>query len=167
MRRTATRGATLIEVLISLALVLVGMLALFAVLSSSVVGTSTASRLSQAQARALSIAASIRVAPRPALDCLKATAASSWSNCETICLTNQTGTANNQSVTVAHPFVDGGQVADRSHQLYALDPTSTKVVLSGANSGVYDVTIVVGWNDDGSATTPFRHSLTIRTGVFN
>ena len=56
------RGATLVEVLISLAIVLVGMAGLFRVLASSIAGSTAASRISQAQLRAQLILESIRVA---------------------------------------------------------------------------------------------------------
>src|SRR5262249_53907595 len=91
MRRSRNeRGTTLVEILISLTVVLIGMLALFRVLASSVAGAATASRLNQAQLRAESILEAIRIAPAPALACLAANAATNWSNCETICKVNQT-----------------------------------------------------------------------------
>jgi type II secretory pathway pseudopilin PulG len=89
-RRSASRiqrrrGTTLVEVLVALGMVLVGMLAMFRVLGTSVNGSSTASRLSQAQMRAITILESIRHSPRLALECLSVTAPTDWRNCEQIC----------------------------------------------------------------------------------
>lgn len=180
----ADRGATLIEIMISLAVVLVGMLALFRVLATSIVGSSTASRISQAQTRAMTLAESMRHSPTLALNCLANTTGNNWNNCEPICL----GQLPNQSkpdaciysmqrfAALAAPDPTGasanattGQLVDRNQQLYIVDPSS-KVTIAGANKTVYDVDVVIGWNDDNSANANAGqagyHTVRIRTGVF-
>jgi len=79
------RGATLVEVLFSLAVVLGGMLAMLSVLSSSAAGSVSAARVDQAEARAQAILESIRVAPAAALECLAVTAPADWSRCQSSC----------------------------------------------------------------------------------
>jgi Tfp pilus assembly protein PilV len=97
MRRRA-RGATLVEILISLAIVLIGMLALFRTLAVSVAGAGTSSHISQAQLRAAAILESIRSAPKSALDCLTINTPPSWGACETTCL-NAYPTSTTPTVT--------------------------------------------------------------------
>jgi type II secretory pathway pseudopilin PulG len=183
-RRRATSGATLIEIMISLVIVLVGMLALFKVLSTAVVGSSTASKLSQAQTRAMTILESIRHSPKVALSCLSTTPnPSNWKTCEQTCLSQLTNqkwdsciyTIDRFSVisgpdpTGANPYATGptgGQFADRNQQNYVVDAKSA-VTIAGPNNNVFDVDITVGWNDDGSASTSAGyHSVRVRTGVF-
>jgi Tfp pilus assembly protein PilV len=189
MRRRAARGLTLIEVLISLALTIVGLLAVFATLSTASVASQSSSRLSQAEARARTILETVRLAPTPALDCLATTAATGWAACETTCLQNQTAdggasaaacifTTASMSLLAGPPAGAGAtsnQTVDRTGQPYALaydgnDPTgarSTFVRKTGPSSRVYDIQVTIGWNDDGTATaTNPKHAVTLRGGVF-
>jgi hypothetical protein len=77
------KGATLVEVLLSLAIVLGGTLAMAQVLSSSLQGSRSAARIDQAEARAQAVLESLRIAPEVALECLQKT--SDWSECEKLC----------------------------------------------------------------------------------
>lgn len=185
MRRRSNRGSTLIEIMISMAVVLVGMLAMFGVLRSSIGGSSTAQKMMQAQTRAVTVMEAIRNSPNAALVCLTTTTPGNWSNCETTC--QQALTVKNpdaciytmQSLAGLHaPDVTGlnnfdvsgnGQLKDRHGQLYALDGdpnTGTRVSVAGANNSIYDIRIVVGWNDDGGAGTGAGyHTVTLRSGV--
>ena len=76
----AVKGATLLEVLFSLAVVLGGALAMARVLTSSMAGSASAARVDQAEARAQAVLESIRVAPEPVLACLETNA--DWSRCQ-------------------------------------------------------------------------------------
>jgi Tfp pilus assembly protein PilE len=167
------RGSTLIEIMISLALVLVGMLALFRVIGTSVRGSSTSSRLSQAQTRAITILESFRQSPALALGCLANTSAvASWANCEAICLATLTTAKYDGCIytmdrfsILSQPASDMGQVADRNLQKYVLD-SRTQVRLAGVNSNVYDIDLYVGWNEDNTLANPAQHIVHLRTGVF-
>jgi type II secretory pathway pseudopilin PulG len=79
------RGATLIEVLVSLAVVLGGTLAMVSVLGSSLAGATSAARVDQAEARAQQLLESLRLAPTAALECLAATAPRQWGGCQASC----------------------------------------------------------------------------------
>ncbi len=133
------RGTTLIEVMISMALVLVGMLALFRVLGTSIAGSAAASRFSQAELRAETLIEAIRMAPSSALTCLSTTAPSGWPSC-------------GAAYAIAAP-------TDRSGQRYVLDGKSA-VVAGGTSGNLYDVTVVVGFTDDA------YHSVALRTAVY-
>jgi prepilin-type N-terminal cleavage/methylation domain-containing protein len=187
--RRRQRGMTLIEVLISLALIMVGMLGLMATLSTATVGSSMSQRLSQAQARAQMIIEAIRGAPKPTLDCLATTAASSWSNCESgttaSCLQNQVNDMGTQNIasciftigTMTNiPGPSAGtpavlnETVDRNGQPYQLYYSSTSLqstsVVKNANN-VYDVQVTIAWSDDGTAggASP-KHFVTLHTGIF-
>ncbi|HZS37320.1 MAG TPA: prepilin-type N-terminal cleavage/methylation domain-containing protein [Polyangia bacterium] len=194
MKRRA-KGATLVEILISLAVVLVGMLALFRTLAVSVVGSGTSSRISQAQLRATAILEAIRAAPKPALDCLVTTTAPGWAACETVCQANLTSplTTKPQACifTTATAAALSGPSAqglvqlpstDRAGQQYGLvyfsvppiapdGSTRTTAVTTGGPGGlVYDIQVTVGWHDDGTAgvsNPPVNgdHFVTLRTAV--
>jgi Tfp pilus assembly protein PilV len=77
------KGATLVEVLLSLAIVLGGTLAMAQVLTSSLAGSRSAARIDQAEVRAQAVLESLRVAPEAALDCLQKN--SDWSRCQELC----------------------------------------------------------------------------------
>jgi type II secretory pathway pseudopilin PulG len=79
MRRT--RGATLVEVLLSLAVVLGGMLAMLSVLRSSLLGSVSASRVDQAEVRAQALLETMRLLPAKDLECLAATPSGEWARC--------------------------------------------------------------------------------------
>jgi hypothetical protein len=72
----------LVEVVLSLAVVLVGLVAMFRVLA---VGTSSTWRLTERELRAQALLEAIRRAPPDALDCLAATPADGWVVCEARC----------------------------------------------------------------------------------
>jgi hypothetical protein len=141
------------------------MLAMFGVLRSSIAGSSTASKITQAEARGVVLMESIRQAPNAALVCLTLNSASHWSNCETIC---KQALAHPSTDACAYTMASTGQPQDRNGQSYAVDAASV-VQAGGTNGTVYDVTLVIGWNDDGSTTpTPpgqGYHTLTLRTAV--
>ncbi len=187
--RSHQRGVTLVEILISLAVVLVGMLALYKTLTVSIVGTSASSRITQAQLRASSILEAMRNAPKPALDCLAQNAASNWAACEATCLANQTGggLASPQSCIFTTSTTAGllGPTAsgnlplpanDRSNQQYALVYAQNPIVspdgiartsfvlVGGPGNLVYDLQVTIGWADDGTAANP-THYVTLRTAV--
>lgn len=173
--------------MISLALVLVGMLALFKVLTSSISGSATSSRMSQAQVRLMTIIESLRHSPADsnnagkltALDCLVAAQApndykpSNWQACETTCM-NLLGTAkrdgciysmdsfsviNAPDFKGASSYSNNGQQVDRSLQQYIIDPRS-RVKTAGPNNTVYDIDLWVGWWDDNSTTLPTQAQIT-------
>jgi prepilin-type N-terminal cleavage/methylation domain-containing protein len=182
-RRSAQRGATLIEIMISMAVVLVGMMAMFGVLRSSIGGSATASRLTQAQVRAQTILESIRQSPNDALACLVAASnVTAWTTCETTCK-NDLPAVHSQDACVysmsAMNLIDAnapnpgagagkGLEFDRNGTRYLLDPRS-RVVVAGANNSVYDIDVIVAWNDDNSTnTTPTKagyHAVELRSGV--
>jgi Tfp pilus assembly protein PilV len=176
-RRAANRGSTLIEVMISMGIVLVGMLALFSVLGTSINGSSSASRITQAETRAITILESIRHSPPLALACLVNNGGpANWSACEQLCLTalpnqNYDGCIYTLGrFTVVNAPTDMGQTVDRSLQTYLLDPRS-RVTLAGTNNNVFDIDVFVSWNDDNSSDTsnpnkPGYHAVHLRTGVF-
>lgn len=192
MRQRRERGATLLEIMISLALVLVGMLALFKVLTTSITGSATSSKLSQAQIRLITILESIRHSPidpttgnSPALDCLALAGPpvdnipTNWRNCENACLSLLTVQSHDACLYsmdsfryIKGPDATKGQLIDRNQQNYILDPRSV-VQRAGTNTFVYDVRLVIGWWDDngttlptGSGPWPGYHSMQVRTGVF-
>ena len=185
--RSHQKGATLVEILISLAVVLIGMLALYKTLSVSIVGTTTSSRLTQAQLRAAAILEAMRNAPKPALDCLAQNAATNWNGCEATCLANEQAGASPQSCIfttttsagLLGPTASGNAslpLTDRSGQQYALVYAQNPVVSTdgmtrtsfvqpgGPGNLVYDLQVTVGWNDDGSANSP-NHFVTLRSAV--
>ncbi len=171
------RGATMVEVLISLAIVLVGMAGLFKVLSSSVAGSSAASRISQAQLRAQLLLESIRAANLDTLTCLGAQPPSAWGSCETVCRVSQSyagGGTQAQTFTQSCIFTPAslalipgatptgctsgsGQQVDRSCQTYFVvsnglrDARDTFVNFSNR---IFDVQVTIGWNDDNTAVAP-------------
>jgi len=78
---TRGRGATLVEVLFSLAVVLGGMLAMLSVLRSSLQGSVSASRVDQAEARAQALLETMRILPAKDLECLVANGSGDWARC--------------------------------------------------------------------------------------
>jgi type II secretory pathway pseudopilin PulG len=185
MRRRRQRGATLLEIMISLALVLVGMLALFKVLTTSISGTSTSSRLSQAQVRAITILESIRHSPMNTfgnpvvLSCLQTNNPSNWTACETLCKSLLTAPSQDACLFTLPSFsvikeagTAGTQVRDRSQQFYIMDTNNSSVTLAGTNGKVFDVQLIIGWNDDNDQANIVAgnshgwHQVKLRTGVF-
>jgi type II secretory pathway pseudopilin PulG len=194
-RQTKQRGATLVEILVSLAIVTIGLLGLFATISSVSYGSSTSSRLQQAQLRAQTIMEALRTAPEATLQCLQANYGN-WGTCETSCVTAQNadmggfGPANLQSCifTVDRMSMLPGPgragsptpqdlTRDRSGLRYQLifdnrhnQARDSFVRRTGLNNRVYEIQITVGWNDDGSdninLNQPGVHTVTLRSGVF-
>lgn len=192
--RRSVRGVTLVEVMISLGIVLVGLVALFRILGSSIAGSATASRLSQAQARATVILENVRNAPASTLGCLTAQLPANWGTCETDCRNAQTmaGAPLDKCVfqpasmstipgpamqTMASGFDTGGQASDRAQQQYSLVYAGTFVERdtfarrSGTNSRIVEVQVAIGWNDNNTVgaiatTTTYDHVVSFRTGVF-
>lgn len=194
-RRFEGRGATLIEVLLSLAIVMVGMLALFRILSSSAVGSGTAARSNQALMRASLLLENMRQAPQPSLACLASNTPDNWTVCETNCRSALTGTSAPADLcvftpaamdaipgpamaTMASGYSASGQLTDRYQQTYSLVYDGTRgardtfVRLTGANTRIYEMQVSIGWNDSNetgaiATGTLFEHALTLRSGVFN
>ena len=189
------RGISLIEVMVSLVVVVIGLLGLFRALTSASFGTTSSQAFSQAQARAQQILEAIRSAPLGpgptftpnTLNCLAATTANNWANCETVCrneLLAVNGAASRQAcvfrtLSDSGPLLGGpGALSDRSQQRYALvyDPAnlarSSWVNRAGATNRVYDAQVTICWNDDGSANCganpPPRgeHRVTLRQASF-
>lgn len=132
-----TRGASLVEVMISMSLVVVGALALARVLVTSITAGASASHFAQAEARAAVLVETIRLAPAPALACLAAHTGR-WSAC-------------GGAYAIVAP-------TDRGGQSYFLDGTSR--VSASASGRLYDVTVVVAFTDQR------RHTVALRTAVF-
>ena len=183
--RRRDRGTTLIEILISVAVVLVGMLALFQTLGTSVTGSSTASKLSQAQQRAVMVMENIRIAPTPALECLRNTAASLWNTCEDICRAKQQGpgpasddvcvystlSKANTGLQYDHDYNQQKYFLVSSNPVHGNKPGGgiSQVSLQGVGGRVYDAQVVIGWRDDNDPTKadPPDHFVVLRSGVFN
>lgn len=183
------RGFTLLEVLMSVALVVLGMLGLLNMLASSTSGASIASQLTQGQFRAANLIEAIRNAPVPALQCLTTLQPAQWSQCEQVCLAayQQQGApaASAQSciftissmALLTGPKAGSAQVTnqtvDRSGQQYTVmftgaqpqGPQSSFVQQRSFNNRVFDAQVTVGWNGNGTNANP-NHFVTLRTGVF-
>ena len=185
--RSRSRGTTLIEILISLAVVLVGMLALFKTLATSVTGSMTASRLSQAQQRAVLVTEAIRVAPKAALTCLVQQSSNSWATCEATCKANLSSPYANKAESCIYSSLDAvwsltcpnctktddkTLQKDKSLQRYDLVTQNAKgpisqVKVHGLANSIYETQIVIGWRDDNQdASTAPDHFVTLRSGVF-
>jgi len=126
-------------VMISMGLVLIGMLALFRVLVTSITGSASASHFTQAELRAETLVEAMRLGPASALACLSTTAPASWSTC-------------GASFAIAAP-------TDRNGQLYVLDGAS-RVTAGGTSGNFYDVTVIVGFSDES------YHTVALRTGIY-
>jgi prepilin-type N-terminal cleavage/methylation domain-containing protein len=166
------RGVTLLEVMISMAVVLVGMLGLFRVLGSSIQGSAAARRFTQGQARMQQIHEAIRTVPKVVLDCLAGNPATQWDTCELLCKNTLGPTASPQAC-VFYTLATAKQDQDSGTQQYAVvvDPNdltrTTRVTSTGVSGRVYDVMITVGWNDDGTADAAQpQHRVTARSALF-
>lgn len=194
--RPRARGVTLVELMISLVVIITGLLVVFRAIGVSVAGSSTSSRVSQAQVRAAAIIEAIRLAPDNALTCLRNTPVVNWSTCEALCYSLQTGgaTASRSScifTTDSFQYVPGpsagvatqyaDQRNDRLGQSYLLNATgapalatdpakyaSTYVRQVGDGLRTWEAVVTVSWNDDNSnRVAPFPdHSVTLATGIF-
>lgn len=193
--RRRTHGATLIEVMMSLAIVLVGMLALFRILGSAAVGSGTAARSNQALMRASLLLENMRQAPQATLACLASNNPDNWTVCETSCRALLTGASAPADLCVFTPasmaaipgpamatmgngYASSGQSTDRAQQAYSLVYDGTRGVrdtfvrVTGANTRIYEMQITIGWNDSNvtgaiATATTYEHALTLRSGVFN
>jgi Tfp pilus assembly protein PilV len=175
--RSRSRGTTLIEILISLAVVLVGMLALFRTLGTAVTGSMTASRFSQAQQRAVLVMESIRSSPVAAMSCLlAATDASGWLACETTCKTVATSADSCIYVTLTPTPTKSMQLDNtkdsngQSYYVVASSSSASKPISQVRAAGSYgqaaEIQVVVGWRDDGALSGDPDHSVILRSGVF-
>jgi Tfp pilus assembly protein PilV len=184
--RGRQRGVTLLEIMISMAVVMVGLLALVRVLSVASKGSASALHFTQGQARAQQVLESISMMPKGILSCLQASAdPNTWKNCETQCQ-NSSGTSGLGGGMAAvqscifvslnllnQPLVNASlpnAAADTTNQQYTLvfdnnipDRSSGVTSVTGH---VWQVQVTVGWNDDGTATAPFNHRVTFRTDVY-
>ncbi len=165
------RGITIVEVVLTLAIVLIGMLGMFRALTAAIVGSSSAQRMTQAQARLQQVTEAIRSAPANVLTCLSTTAVPNWAQCEALCRTTL-GPAASSDTCIFYTLQAANQATDRTRQQYAVvsDPNdarrrTTQVLLTGLTGRVYDVLVTVGWNDNGTASPP-EHRITMRSAVF-
>ena len=177
------RGFTLLEVMMSLVLVLIGMLALFRTLSVASKGSQASQRYTQALARGSEILEAMRTAPPSVLNCLIATGATNWPNCEAQCLTflqqqkGQVGTPSAQACVFA-TLSTLKQDRDGTRQQYAVienpnDPIngSSWVFNDVTYHSVFDAQVTIGWSDDGTAAVnkgcqPLQHCVTLRTSIY-
>lgn len=168
--RRSERGATLLEILIALAVVLLGVMGLFRVLSAASRGSTSAQQFTQATARARQILEATRMASATVLGCLAATPVTQWATCEGQCRQELGAQASPESCVFA-TLSANHQATDRSLQAYQVvfdagDLTrSSWVRTAGATGRVYDIQITLGWNDNGAAA-PVQHRVTLRSAVF-
>lgn len=178
MRRQ--RGVTLLEIMLSMAVVLVGMAALFRVLSVASRGSQASQRITQALARGQHVMEAIRTLPPTVLECLVINPATSWNNCETLCRT-RLGPVASQEACVFSTLATLGQAQDGTRQQYAViydganfQDGSTWVLRSGPAGAVYDAQVVIGWRDD-DPTAPLPqaspcggvvHCVTLRASLY-
>jgi hypothetical protein len=131
---------------------------------------------------------SIRQSPLTALSCLAANSNGNWSTCEALCkaalvVKNPDGCIYTMDsfallhapdVSGAHTYdTTNGQKKDRSGQQYAIDQSNdadkgTWVKVGGTNGTIFDIHVVVGWNDDGTTTDTGNssyHRVVLRSGV--
>ncbi|MSP57154.1 MAG: type II secretion system protein [Myxococcales bacterium] len=166
----AQRGVTLLEVMMSMGVIIIGMLGLYKALNSATGSSALANRFSQAQARGQQVIEAIRKAPATPTnipDCLASAAtAASWANCEALCKAALGLNAAADSC-VFTTLANAKQDVDRSGQLYqvvfdAADPAGrTSQVITppnvvgapcmGVPCPLYDVQVTIGWNDSGLA----------------
>lgn len=171
------RGATLLEIMLSMAVVLIGMLALFRVLSVASKGASAAQKYNQAAARGQQVIEAMRMTPRAVLDCLNNHTADQWAQCEAQCLTFFKQMTVNPPVNGVQGLVPQACVFSTLSNLAAtlgavptydrdLNGQQYAVVYNSGdfrdNSSwvqntqqwrlVYEVQVTIGWKDDGSAS---------------
>jgi hypothetical protein len=162
---------TLIELMVSIGVVMVGMLGMFKVLSAAVAGGSSAQHLTQARARAQLVVENVKSMPIAVVNCLAASQPPTWSACEALCKSTLGGGALAEACVFA-TLSAASQGTDASHQAYAVvyDPTdlarSSWLQQAGASGHLFDLQVTVGWNDDGSATAPQQHRVVIKSAVF-
>ena len=170
MRPAPQRGMTLIELLISIGVVLVGMLGMLRVLSASVEGSVSAQRFSQGQSRAQEVIEAMRTAPLSTLQCL-VQGTGSWASCEASCKATLGATASPQACVFITLSTLDAQNQDTTNTQYQVvtdnaDPTrSSFVTATGQSARIYDLQVTVGWNDDGTAGAP-THRVTMHSAVF-
>jgi prepilin-type N-terminal cleavage/methylation domain-containing protein len=179
MRRGGSqRGVTLIEVMLSMAVVLVGMMALFRVLSVASKGSQQSQRNTQGLARAQQIIEAMRLAPPSVLTCLSLNQASAWDNCEVLCRQWYGAAASPQSCVFSTLSLNNQNV-DGTGEPYTLifdanNPIagSSWVTNSSQWGLVFDAQVVVGWSDEAqvlpAATTcgGAVHCVALRTSIF-
>lgn len=164
------RGATLLEILITMAVVVLGMVVLFRVLTASTRGSVRAQQLSQALARSRTVMENIRRMPVAVLTCLSRQPANNWATCEATCI-QTLGALATPGACVFVTLASIQQEMDRSQQQYqivddASDPArSSWVTVQGTSGHLFDVQVTVGWNDDGSAA-PATHRVTLHSATF-
>jgi prepilin-type N-terminal cleavage/methylation domain-containing protein len=185
--RARQRGVTLLEIMLSMAVLLVGMLGLFRVLSVAARGSSSAQRMTQGQTKAQQFVESIVAMPKAILDCLVTNAASTaWNSCETQCQTLLGGYTNAAQACV---FTTGTMKSmvqvqigtpvtmdmDSTSQHYAIVYDASNPAMStwvqqvpGSAGHLYQVQVTMGWNDDGTAPSqpPYDHRVTLKTDVY-
>jgi Tfp pilus assembly protein PilV len=167
---------TLLEIMMSLAVMLVGMLGLVRVLSVASRGGSTASHITQAQNKAMALLEVINRLPggtqappppwtNPVLQCLAGNAASSWSTCEAQCQQSVKAPTVGQACMLTTATMRAlGQDTDSTQQQYAVvydsaNPARSTSVTPGTSTNggfsqhLYQVQVTIGWNDDGTGPT--------------
>ena len=181
-RARTQRGITLAEVMLSLAVLIIGLLGLVKAISAATAGSVLANQFTQAQSRAQQVIEAIGKSPTSpvnVLTCLRAGATKlQWQGCETSCKNDYGG---NPLTAHACVFVTlsaathwaRAENTDRSKQEYAVvfDPadlarsswvvsppttaapgSNPLVKCYNAPCSLSEVQITIGWNDDGTAT---------------
>jgi type II secretory pathway pseudopilin PulG len=162
---------TLIELMISIGVVLVGLLGLFKVLSSAVGGSAAAQRMTQGRARAQLVMENVKSMPIAVVNCLAAQPPSGWTNCEALCKSTL-GASALPEACIFTTLSAARDSTDSSNQAYAVVvdtanlARSSWVVSAGPSGHLFDVQITVGWNDDGTAAAPWQHRVTVKSAVF-
>lgn len=180
-RTKRQRGSTLLEIMLSMAVVLVGMFFLFRVLSVASKGTQSSQRLTQGLSRAQLVLEAMRTAPPAVLDCLQRSPATSWATCEADCLQWMRNTPKVKGLASAESCVfftlsTSGLGSDATKQQYAVvyDPgnfvaQSSWILNNSPQRSVYDAQVTIGWKDDGTAssnTCAGQHCITLRTAIY-
>jgi Tfp pilus assembly protein PilV len=161
---------TLIELLISIGVVMVGMLGMLRVLSAAVEGSVSAQRFSQGQTRAQEVIEAMRTAPLATLQCLVQGTAS-WAGCESSCKAALGVNASSQAcvfITLANLDAQNQDTTNTQYQVVTDTTDQTRssfVAVGGTSARIYDLQVTVGWNDDGTNAAP-THRVTMHSAVF-
>lgn len=169
-RQRRCQGATLAEILVTMAVVMLGMGLLFRVLTSSIRGSARAQHITQALSRSQLIMENMRRMPGAVMTCLARQSSNNWAPCEASCMLTLGASSMTESC-VFSTLATIQQDVDRSQQQYQVvyddgDQTrSSWVTASGTSGHLFDIQITVGWNDNGTADPP-DHRVTLRSAVF-
>jgi hypothetical protein len=175
-RKGRQRGVTLLEIMLSMAVVLAGMLGLFRVLSVTSRGASTAQHVDQAHARAQHLVESISSMPLAVINCLVANTANAWGACEATCQGALGGGLAAQQAcvfsTASLPLIKQNQDTTRQQYAIVYDAAnlerSTSVRPGNGATRLWEVRVTIGFNDDGTAPAapPYDHRVTMWSKIF-